>query len=81
MSDTEISFRLDVRRLETSNTQWAFYVLDQDDRNWSGELKETYATRREAAYAGEAALRRLASKPPEQLVLQLELVNRQALRE
>ena len=77
MSNLEATFRLEIFRLETSNTRWTFQVLDQDDRNWQGELKETYATRREAANAGEVALQRLLNKPPEQRALQLDQLNRQ----
>jgi hypothetical protein len=47
----------------------------------SGEEKETYATRREATSAGEAALQRLLSKPPEQRALLLQQANRQAIGE
>lgn len=79
MSNAEASFRLEVARLATSDTQWAFHILDQDDRNWSGEPKETYATRREAILAGEAVLQRLLSKPRDQLALQLAQVKRRTL--
>ena len=76
MSNAEASFRLEVGRLATSDTQWAFHIFDQDDCNWSGDPKETYATRREATRAGEIALQRLLSKPPEQLELHVAQMNR-----
>jgi len=76
MSNAETEFRLEVARLAASNTQWAFYILDQDDRNWTGEPKETYATRREAVRAGTAELDRLIRKPSEQLALRLKQAER-----
>jgi len=78
MSNPEATFRLEIRRPTASKTRWVFQIMDQDDRIWSGEEKETYATRREAITVGEAALQRLLSKPPEQLALQLEQIDRQA---
>lgn len=78
MSTLDTSFRLEVNRVTPSDTRWIFQVLDEDDRSWSGEPRETYATRREATQAGEAALKRLLSKSPEQLAVQLEIIERQS---
>jgi hypothetical protein len=75
MSNLEASFRLEIRRPATSNSRWVFQLLDRDDRNLSGEEKETYATRREAVNAGKAALQRLLSKPSERRGLQPEQAN------
>jgi hypothetical protein len=81
MSNAETEFRLEVARLAASDTQWAFYIFDQDDRNWTGEPKETYATRREALKAGTAELDRLIRKPSERLALRLKQAKRWAQQE
>ena len=57
------NLRLDVRRLD-SVPRWVFHILGQDGRTLSGEPKETYATRREATRAGEAALGRFDQQSP-----------------
>jgi hypothetical protein len=77
--NAETSFRLTVERLTASNTRWVFYVLDQDDRNWSGDPKETFATRREGINAGEGFLQRLLNMPTEKLALRFDQLNRQAI--